>query len=648
MADYGSALIGHENQQTEPMKKDADLPGYRYAKALCETARSAAGTRVKGFQRNWDFLMGKNQWQGAATSSAQALDQWAFRGVVNWTFSTVKTKSAMITGSPTDIFCEPLDDQSSYYDRLLVKSSIEHELTRLRFKQVKEDVYLWGSVTGVGIAMVTTKPDPLTGVMALSMMPVKSSEFFRDPSADCITSPDCRFVVWEPELDMSTIRKMWPSKIGQVKPETRQVTGGFTYKADSTDDNLIYGTSGEFVVDQQNTLRSRKAKVSFVWVKDESIIEDLNEIVLKGPQEGYRCISCEAIHEPDSMPGGLYEGSPCPMCGGDMETAQIPAKTRQETVIRRAYPYGRLIVYSGDTLLFDGENPYELENVFPFAVYHHERIPGDFYGSNDVVLLESLQDAQNRTIGQIIDYVRLAVNGPFEYAVGCKSYTEMGNGPAERHPVPDHLFGKARFVTPDGFNVQAWSALHSAIEHQFQIVSGLASLGLGQTSSPPISATEAEIANSRLSDRMKGHANAFSTFCTDTAEIVYQMMIQHYSDPRTIAVTMPDSEIKSVEMEFQKLPKVRVRVEINTQEAVKDKLLGQNLAAFATPGPNGQSGLDSPYADIVLEAFGVPANRIKELLARRGLHQQISPPGMAPPQQPGDMQAMQPQGGMGA
>jgi hypothetical protein len=48
---------------------------------------------------------------------------------------------------------------------------------------------------------------------------------------------------------MSTIRQMWP-QVHKVKPEIRQVTGGFTYKPDRTDDNLIYGTP-KFVVDNR-------------------------------------------------------------------------------------------------------------------------------------------------------------------------------------------------------------------------------------------------------------------------------------------------------------------------------------------------------------------------------------------------------------
>lgn len=656
MADlqpYGVGTPPLETPQSETPAPDYDLPAYKYAKALCETARSAAGTKIKTFQTNWDFMRGKNQWQVAGNASAQKISDDSFRGVVNWCYSVIKTKAAMICGAPADVFCDPLDDESTYLDRLQVKAVIEDDLARLNFREIKRSAYLSGSATGVGISMMTLQPDLLTGAMKTVLSSVKSDEFFRDPSADSTRSPDCRFVIWGPELDMSVIRQMWPSKASQVKPDIRQVTGGFTYKPDRTDDNLIYGTAGEFVVDNQNVLRSRKAKVYFVWIKDNSVIEDLQTVLTKEAQDGYRCISCGSLHEPDSVPG---MGSQCPVCDGDLEPTQIPAQYNQNKVIRKQYPYGRLIVYADRVLLFDGDNPYELETVFPFAVYQHDPIPGDFYGENDVTLLESLQQEENRTVGQLIDYTRMGVNGPVCYPVEYESISKLGNGPFTKLPGPNRLSWKPFILRPDGFDIQSWGALHSALIQHFQVVSGLAQ-SLSGPSSPPISATEAEIANARLSDRMKGHAQEFSTYLSEVASldnILLRQAAEHNAQllgdaygPTNVPMTMPDSTVKSVAIEVQKLPKVNVRVTIDTEISIKDKLQGQNLMAFTTPGPGGQSGMDSPYADITLGKLGFSDAEIKEFMARRGLQQELLPPGgdqlpaSAPPAQP----QPQPQGG---
>jgi len=640
MADYLDRP-GDSIAPDDPPKVDQELPGYRYGKALCETALGAAGERVKSFKENWDFLLGKHQWGTAQSSAAKQIDQWAFKGVVNWTYAAVKTKAAMLCSAPTEIFCDPLDDQSTYYDRLLWKSALEHEMTRLRFRQVKEDAYLWGSASGIGVAMISAKADPLTGAMKLALHNIRSDEFYRDPSADSITSPSCRFVVWETELDMSTIREMWPSKANEVKPNSRQVTGGWTYKPDNTDANLLYGTAGEFVIDSQNTLKSRKATVSFIWVRDESLIEDLQSVMLKDAGPGLSCVSCGTVYEEDATPG-LNLGSQCPTCAGDLEQITIPPKIEHNRIVRRQYPYGRLIVYSGNTLLYDGENPYEIEGVFPFFIYHHDRIPGDFYGSNDVSLLKSLQIAENTVVSMGVDGVVLSMFGPFEYPIGAKSYTALGNGPKERHPVPDHLTGKAHFIPPASADMQLWNGVLGALQYHFTVVSGLSPIGMGQTSSPPISATEAEISNTRLTDRMKGHAGALSQFMSDGGNLIRQMMQQFYGDAQEIPVTMANSEVQSIQIEVKKLPKVNVRVEINTQPAFRDKLLGQN----AVPVLTNPMMVQSPYFPDVLEAIGFPPARIKEMLVRRGTQQEMAPAAPTPPAEPAAPPEPAPEGGL--
>ena len=79
-------------EETDSLQQDKDLPGYRYARALAETARSAAGDRVKSFKSNWDYFQGRNHWPAAATTAAAALDAWAFKGVVNWTTQRSRPK----------------------------------------------------------------------------------------------------------------------------------------------------------------------------------------------------------------------------------------------------------------------------------------------------------------------------------------------------------------------------------------------------------------------------------------------------------------------------------------------------------------------------------------------------------------------------
>lgn len=591
MADPSEYEYVGQAQTAEPVL-DKNLPAYRYAKALCESARAAASPKTKTFKSKWDFFQGRDQWKAPQTMAAKQLDEWAYRGVVNWTYATVKTKAAMVTNAQSDTFVEPLDEESTYRDRQLWKAAIDREAERLHFRSVSRDIFLRGAVCYVGVGMVTAKPDNLTGKMAIQLKAIDPADFYCDPSADSLEDPACRFVVWEPELDMSTIREMWPSKADQVRADQKKPIyekSGITYSKPD-DSNLIYGSGGDFIIDPKGILISRRARVQFVWIVDESLVEDI--AVAQGEQNA----------ADGSVP--------------DME-------------IRRKYPYGRLIVYSGETLLYDGENPYEIESVFPFFVYHHDRIPGDFYGQCDTDLVASLQEAQNTVLSMGVDGVVLSMFGPFEYPVGCVSYTKLGNGPKHRHPVPDHLAGKARFVPPTGADTNLWNGVLQNIEHQFLVVTGLTGPAIGMTSSPPISATEAEISNSRLSDRMKAHVSEFERALSRGLNLIRELMVQFYDEPIAIAPQMPNSEVQTTYIEVQQLPPVRIRCSISTSESLKDKLLGQNLAQGIQTGV-----LASPYAELFLESIGTPASRIKEVMERQNLQNELVPPGAGGPPPP--------------
>lgn len=649
-----------------PPTKDEDLPAFRYAQALAEAAKANSEPYTRKFRRYWDFLLGKGHWLKPMTQAARMLDGWAFRGVVNDLWAVHSTKRATITQAPSKTFSEPLDDQSSYMDRLMVSTAIDHEMERLRFGQVKGDIYDWGSAVGIGIAMLTAKPDSLTGDMSLNLRAINPDDFSWDPSADSLK--DCRYIRWGPLLDMSVVRQMWPTKAPFVVPTlTNAVSepGGVTYKTTGSDENLIYGTTGEFVVDSQSMLKARKARVEFIWIKDpESLIEELRQTVLQDATQGLQCQSCDQVYEPGAIPQGMDSSSPCPLCAGDLQDVTIPQKVKTDKVIHKAYPYGRLIVFSGKTLLYDGENPYELEHVFPFYVYHHYRVPGVFPGFGDVALLRSLQEETDTTIGQCIDYVRLGVNGPFIYPMGFKSFTKLGNGPAERHPGPDHAPWLPRFVTPEGFNVQAWSSLLGALDKHFLVVSGIGELS-GEPSSPPISATETEITSQRISQRMKGHVQEWGQFCSDLADGVLQMGRQFYGalkcpqcgesqsgnsgmspgDPcpdcgaplqskaQMVPVTLPNSEVSIEKMEWASLPNVKVRVHIGLEEASKDKLLGQNsVPIFTNPAV-----MNSPYLDVILGGIGYSDSEIKEVMQRRALEKERNGPPQPPPPNPAKM-----------
>jgi hypothetical protein len=627
-------MAGSENA----VQPDKDLAGYKYARALSEQARSSAAKFTSTFKKNWDFLFGKDHFQVPATAQAIVQDEWRTKSTDNLLFALVDDKAAIIGKSELAIHVEDLDDKTTYWQRLLIAERMKQEMERLKWRRVRDDLFLQGSATGIGAVLTSVKPDPLTGDMQIVSRVLRSDEIFNDPEHD--NSHDAAFMVWEPTLPMSTLRAMFPSKAAQVKPDLQRVSGnipGVTYKSGSGDDNMIYGGAQEYVIDSQSQLKRRTAKTCFVWINDtDSIIEELKETVIREAVPGYQCTECSKYQDMDQVD---LDSANCPDCGAPLVESMVPPKIQQNTEIRRAYPYGRLIVYSGDTLLYDGENPLDIEGCYPIAVYHHYRFPGYFYGWSDVALLWSNQIVRDVTVGQGVDYIRLGVNSPFEYPIEAIAYGKLTNGPNQPYPVPFRYCGAARRIPPDGFDVSAWQSVLQANERSFQLVGGRTDLVAGFAGSPPPSGVAVEATTAGYGSRVGAHVRRMEDAMSDWVNQVYQLLHQHDSSQKNVQVGMPNGERQTVPVSMADLPKnIRLRISISTEEMVKDKIAGQNMAKAGTEIP----GL-IPERDMLL-GLGISPQRVKEIEDQKNLEKELQ--AMAPPPPMGAPPEMLPQGGI--
>ncbi len=625
--------------------QDKNRAAFRYAVSLAESARGAAQPYTKTFRPNWEFLLGKNHFAAPLTAAAFLLDEWSCKSVRNWLFAAVDHKNAVISDAEPSIFVDPLDDQTTYWQRAQIQAVIEHECKRLNWGRVLEDMTLQGAATGIGVALRSVKPDPmampdpetLDVPLLLTLSSLDPADCYPDPSADCLE--ECRFFVWEPLLDMSTIRAMFPSKADQVKPTTSNISNvpSQTFKSTSNDDQLIFGPAMEFDSDSKGTLKSRKARTSFVWIKEEKVIDDLKRTILVPPQPGQKCVSCGYMYEEGALPEGATQ---CSVCGGNLMPTEIPAKTSDTHVFSRPFPFGHLIVRSGETLLYDGPNPEDLEGVFPLSIYHHYRIPGSFYGYGDVALGKSLQNVADITIGQLVDYIRMAVNGPFEFPANEPGYASLGNGPAQRIPIKRQNAGVARFITPGGFNVAAWQTLDETNNRDFQRELGVTDVSTGIAPTAPTSGVEVQARIKASSTRIGSHLRRRNSAASQIARLIWAGIKQHYTNPMSVMMRMPDSSVRSISVDIQKLPtNVNVYVTCDVDTIEKDRNMGQNIAGLA------QSGLIPPYLDILLPAVGIGPARAREVMQRIQLEQEMQQggqPGMPPNYQPTQMP--QPQG----
>lgn len=618
-----------------PKKSDKTIPAYQYARALVEQAREGAKPYVSDTKKNWDYFLGKDHRQTPATAQASVLGEWMTQSCRNWLFRIIQQKHDQVLNAPHAVSVEPLDENSTYYERAQIKAVIEDELHRLRWSDLRRDAYLWGSVCGVGIGMISSRPDNLTGLAKIDVNMINPREFYIDPNADCLA--DAEYVVWEPTLPMTRWREMFPSRAMDIKPDVSSAKPdevGSTYKPDNTDDNLIYGEGG-YASEADKARRIRKARGCFVWIRDERLTEELQETVVQKESPGYQCVSCAATFEASAVDSGQ-----CPMCGGNLESVTIPPKVQSDRVVRRAYPYGRLIVYQADNLLYDGEPEDELEEVFPFFAYSHYRVPGCFYAYGDVSLLKQQQEQADITLNQAIDYIRLGVNSPTIYPVNEPHLAKLGNGPLQWLPARPENCNLIRRLPPEGFNVQAWEAVDRTQWRDMQITSGLLDTSSTAFPSAPISATESAGIQQAISAGIKSHLQRLSTgFDSGLVSMLWQLMKQHYTNPVGTSVQMPTSELKTIEVELQKLPQnVNIRVEAAIDDLERNKNIGQDTIKLVEAGILGDPRME-PFLPMILTAIGHKPHEIKDAIERIHMSRELGQP-VAPGMQPAPQEAM--------
>lgn len=620
----------------ENPQKDTEIPGFIIGKSLIESARAHARQFTSSFYEDWRFLLGENHYGLPASVRALATEPYKSRPVRNWLFASVDHKSAVVLDASPQIHVEPLTDDVNLIDRLRISTAVKHELERLRWDEHAEDVFWDGSALGVGLTHIYVRQDPLTfdteePIYEIKLEHVDPARFYPDPSASRLS--DCRFVCYEPLLDLSRIREMFPEKADKVKPDVQEpitnLASGTTFKPQRNDSNLIYGPGQELMLGGDSVIRSRKANVAFIWVKDESTIRDVEIKVLKGARPGLQCTDCSLVHDEDDM---TAMGS-CPGCGGtNLTPVEMPPKTEEVTRKTRQYPFGRLIVLTREVLLYDGPNPHDIDTIFPFASYHHYRVPRRFWGYGDVALLKSPQRVADKNMAQLLDYMRLGANGPFEYPSTAEAYQSLGNAPGQPIPVEPALMGMARYVpTAPGFNIAVFQVCDAIVRDDFQRVSGITDVSLGVAPASPTSGVEVQARQRAASTRIGSHMKRLNNYRSDVASIVWQLMAQYYGGLRNYRFQGFNGELTSVQLDVSTLPAgVRIAVSADLDEIEKDKLAGQNLVMFLNQPPGSPGGVDGPFADLTLAALGTPPAIVREFMERKNMMEQFGMGPLAP------------------
>ena len=488
--------------------------------------------------------------------------------------------------------------------REIAANATRHELERCRWDDLREDQYLTASIGGTGIVMLSTESDKLSGEQKVKLSLCDVQRFYPDPSATRIH--DCRYVIYEPNMDISEVVEMFGDIGKRVKPMKSQPVGKTLASStiSRSDEEIINAPGNEFALDSAGNLRQRTADVAFVFIRDDTLTADVSENVIQPALPMMECADCGAKYEP-----GIVAG--CPQCGSqNATTSEASSEGEQTTTVYRQYPYGRLIVISQEVMLYDGPAPLEIDHVFPFFPYSLYRVPNRFHGYGDVALLKSSQMQMDKNMAQLIDNMRLSV-GYLQVPKNEPAWNQVTNEPCQKVPTGIEHATIARWVAPQPMNPQLHSMGDDMMFRDFQFVSGEPDNSIGRMPTAPEGNASVSARESTRASRIGKHLKDFSQTWSDIATAVWQVMNQLYIGPREFMVQRADKSFEAVLLDVSTLPRgLRIRVEADLDSLDTDKLAGQNLVMAM------QAGVLPMMPDVLLRAMGTPEAIINEVMQR--------------------------------
>lgn len=567
-------------EEVEP-EKDSQKPAFKIARVLTEAAMASSSPYTSQFDENWKYAIGENHWPTPTNRYHMAKDEWKAKTVRNRLFKTIDQKAAMVLDATPSVHAEPVSADVPTEALELASSVVRAELKRLRWHEIREDIFLEGAVNGKAIAHVYTKKDSLAAAMGVEQSEIcaevsNGRELGNDPSATRLSQ--CRYFVHKMMMDYSRAIEAFPDAKDKLKPNGGPVVANLpatdSIVQERSNEELVTGPGGDLLIGKDGKIKECKVPISMVWIRDDSVLE---EIKYKIDQYGNH------------------------------------TEIADETNYSRAYPYGRLIVTSGEWLLYDGESPYEIDSVLPYAEYTHYRNNRRFWGYGEVAHLKSAQMVADKTMAIALDGARKVIFGNLEVPIGADQYDNKGNAPDEVVRVEPELSGMAHYVTPNNVNMQFLGWIDGTNDKDFGDMSGVSDALSGALPTTPTSGKEvqsrAKLASTRIGRTLK-HLNEWDT---DFANIVFQLMRQNYVGERTFMVEGLNGELEAIKADVSMLPPgIAIRIESDPDEIEKSELEGQNVQALVASGMLYDPRF-IPFMAELLPSYGIRPQKAKQL-----------------------------------
>ncbi len=572
----GETKIADEVEEPE---KDTEKPGYKLARALSEYAKKTAQKYTGSFSANRDYVRGENHWPTPTNQLHMSRDAWKAKTVRNRLFQVIDQTGAMVLDATPAVQAEPIDANVTTEQLELAKNCVQSELRRLRWHEIREDVFNEGAINGKSFAHVYTKKDKLAEAMGIEQVEIcaetlDNTRVFPEPGPTRLSQ--ARVLNIEISMPLSRAIEAFPGNEAKLKPRKGQEVAKFAAQdpitRDRSDDELVNGPTGEMIIEPSGAIRSCNVDIMMTWIDQDMIYEETK-----------------------------------------WRIDQYGNHSAESTDYKRAYPFGRLIVTHGEYLLYDGESPYELVDVFPIAEFTFHSFPDRFWSPGVVAMNKSSQMVADKTMAMALDGARLAMFGNLEYPIGADGYSNKGNAPGESIPTPPELMGMAHYVSPNNVNMQLLSWLDETNRRDFHEQTGISDVLSGAA---PVSATSgkeletrARLASTRPGRILK-HMNEFDS---QFANILFQMMRQNYVGERTFMVPGLNGELEAIRADVSQLPPgIAIRIQADPDEIERDALEGQNVQALVASGMLFQPQM-IPLLPMLLPSYSIRPQKAKEI-----------------------------------
>lgn len=364
------------------------------------------------------------------------------------------------------------------------------------------EALVWAAIMGTGFIRISWDPDGSNGLGDVSVEALDPRAVLPDPD-----SPDDRklmFVIYRSVLDLSEIRRLWPTNGGRVQPESSYSEPNKAGEASQTTGYPYYGpmnSNSSGLGDNVTGLgyKRARAEVLDMYIKDDTVVTVAEQLK-------------------DSNGVGMKD---------------VDGNPKMRTYKKMKYPRGRRITGANGVILYDGPNN---EPDFGLVRVVLEPTQGRFWGGRGFVQQTGeLQLAADKTASAIVENMIRLNNG----ILVVKGQTGLDWETFAGIPgqiVQLNMGGDFDIKYPNPMPPEMIQAPQFFLDLQRRIL-GFAPARMGQGGRGNVSpeVTETEISQSQGPTRLRAKHLYFAV--QRMCEMITARMLEKYTTPRVIPAT---------------------------------------------------------------------------------------------------------------